>query len=80
MYLSFKRLIDFVIAFNVLVVLCPILLLVTIWLHFANKGAGAFFTQERPGKNGKFPGNKIQDHDGRAGCGREPVAGCRPTD
>ncbi len=54
MYLSFKRLIDFVIAFNVLVVLCPILLLVTIWLHFANKGAGAFFTQERPGKNGKI--------------------------
>jgi lipopolysaccharide/colanic/teichoic acid biosynthesis glycosyltransferase len=27
---------------------------VTIWLHFANKGAGAFFTQERPGKGGKI--------------------------
>ena len=27
---------------------------VTIWLHFANKGAGAFFFQERPGKNGKI--------------------------
>lgn len=54
MYLSFKRLIDFVIAFNVLVVLCPILFLVTLWLYFANKRAGAFFTQERPGKNGKI--------------------------
>ena len=29
-------------------------MLITIWLHFANKGAGAFFTQERPGKNGKI--------------------------
>ena len=32
----------------------PILLLITIWLHFANKGAGAFFTQERPGKDGRI--------------------------
>ena len=32
----------------------PILLVVSIWLHFANKGAGAFFFQERPGKNGKI--------------------------
>ena len=31
-----------------------ILLLITLWLHFANKGAGAFFTQERPGRNGKI--------------------------
>lgn len=31
----------------------PILLIVTIWLHFANKGAGTFFFQERPGKDGK---------------------------
>lgn len=30
------------------------MLIITIWLHFANKGAGAFFTQERPGKNGKI--------------------------
>lgn len=34
--------------------LSPVLLIVTIWLHFANKGAGAFFLQERPGKNGKI--------------------------
>lgn len=34
-----------------LIVLSPLLLVVTVWLHFANKGAGAFFTQERPGKN-----------------------------
>ena len=37
-----------------MVVIWPILLLITIWLHFANKGAGAFFTQERPGKDGKI--------------------------
>ena len=49
----FKRLIDFTIALIALVCLSPILLLVTIWLHFANKGAGAFFTQERPGKGAK---------------------------
>ena len=50
----FKRLIDFTIVFIVLLIIWPILLLITIWLHFANKGAGAFFTQERPGKNGKI--------------------------
>lgn len=49
----FKRLIDFTIALIALVCLSPILLIVTIWLHFANKGAGAFFTQERPGKDAK---------------------------
>ena len=49
----FKRLIDFIIVFCVLVVIWPILLIITLWLHFANKGAGAFFTQERPGKGGK---------------------------
>ena len=42
----FKRLIDFIIVFCVLVVIWPILLIITLWLHFANKGAGAFFTQE----------------------------------
>lgn len=50
----FKRLIDFIIVFCVLAVIWPILLLITIWLHFANKGAGAFFMQERPGKGGKI--------------------------
>ena len=48
----FKRLIDFIIVFCVLVVIWPILLVVTLWLHFANKGTGAFFMQERPGKGG----------------------------
>lgn len=50
----FKRLIDFIIVFCVLVVIWPILLIITLWLHFANKGAGAFFAQERPGKEGKI--------------------------
>ena len=55
MYIHFlKRIIDFSIVFCVLFVIWPILLLITIWLHFANKGTGAFFTQERPGKNGKI--------------------------
>lgn len=49
----FKRLIDFTIALCALLVIWPFLLIITIWLHFANKGAGAFFTQERPGKDGK---------------------------
>ena len=37
-----------------LIIISPILLVITIWLHFANKGAGAFFFQERPGKNAKI--------------------------
>lgn len=55
MYKNFiKRLLDFFIVLSVLLVIWPILLVITIWLHFANKGAGAFFTQERPGKDGKI--------------------------
>ena len=50
----FKRFFDFWIALIALICLSPILLIVTIWLHFANKGAGAFFFQERPGKDGKI--------------------------
>ena len=46
--------IDFIIVFCVLAVIWPILLFVMLWLHFANKGTGIFFTQERPGKNGKI--------------------------
>ena len=49
-----KRVIDFIIVFSALLVIWPILLIVAIWLHFANKGAGAFFFQERPGKNAKI--------------------------
>ena len=55
MYKSFfKRVIDFILSLLTLAILWPILLVITIWLHFANKGAGAFFLQERPGKNGKI--------------------------
>lgn len=50
----FKRLIDFTIVLIALLIIWPILLIITIWLHFANKGAGAFFTQERPGKDEKI--------------------------
>lgn len=49
-----KRVLGFSIALLALICLSPLLLVVTIWLHFANKGAGAFFFQERPGKNGKI--------------------------
>jgi lipopolysaccharide/colanic/teichoic acid biosynthesis glycosyltransferase len=49
-----KRLLDIVLSGIALLCLSPVLLVVTIWLHFANKGAGAFFTQERPGKNAKI--------------------------
>ena len=52
--LFFKRLIDFIISLIVLLIAWPILLIITIVLHFANKGAGAFFVQERPGKDGKI--------------------------
>ena len=51
---SLKRLIDFIVVFGVLVIIWPILLIMTLWLHFANRGAGAFFTQERPGQYGKI--------------------------
>ena len=49
-----KRGLDFIIALVALLCLSPLLLVVTVWLHFANKGAGAFFLQERPGKDGKI--------------------------
>lgn len=50
----FKRFFDFCISLIALICISPILLIVTIWLHFANKGAGVFFTQDRPGKNAKI--------------------------
>ena len=50
----FKRFFDFWISLIALICISPILLVVTVWLHFANKGAGAFFTQERPGKDSKI--------------------------
>ena len=50
----FKRTLDIVASGGALLVLSLPLVAVTTWLHFANKGAGAFFTQERPGKDGKI--------------------------
>ena len=50
----FKRFLDFWVSLIVLILISPILLVITIWLHFANKGAGAFFFQERPGKDAKI--------------------------
>jgi lipopolysaccharide/colanic/teichoic acid biosynthesis glycosyltransferase len=50
----FKRLLDFCIALTAVIVLSPLLLVITVWLHFANKGAGAFFTQDRPGLHGRI--------------------------
>ncbi len=50
----FKRAIDIAASGCGLIVLSPVLAVVTTWLHFANKGAGAFFFQERPGKDGKI--------------------------
>ena len=55
MYKRFlKRWLDFAIVLCVLLVIWPLLAVIAVWLHFANKGAGAFFTQERPGKDGKI--------------------------
>ncbi|MBC8594608.1 sugar transferase [Oscillospiraceae bacterium N12] len=49
-----KRVIDLIIVFCVLSIIWPILLIIAIWLHFVNKGAGVFFTQARPGKNARI--------------------------
>lgn len=50
----FKRLLDFVISLVALLLIGWFLALIALWLHFANKGAGAFFLQERPGKDAKI--------------------------
>ena len=50
----FKRILDIVISFLALLVLSPFFIVVIVWLHFANKGAGTFFLQERPGKDEKI--------------------------
>jgi lipopolysaccharide/colanic/teichoic acid biosynthesis glycosyltransferase len=49
----FKRILDLLISLIAIICLSPIFIIVTVWLHFANKGAGAFFTQVRPGYHGK---------------------------
>lgn len=50
----FKRVIDFTIVLMTLLVIWPFLLIIYIWLTIANKGAGAIFYQDRPGKNAKI--------------------------
>ncbi len=50
----FKRFIDFLLSFFVLLIIWPLLLAVAVSLHFLNRGAGVFFLQDRPGKNGKI--------------------------
>lgn len=50
----FKRWLDFIIVFCVLLLIWPLFLVIMVGLHFANKGAGVFFFQERPGKYGKI--------------------------
>ena len=50
----FKRFFDFCISLVALIIVSPIIIVAAIWLHFANKGAGAWFLQERPGKDGKI--------------------------
>lgn len=50
----FKRFFDFCISLVALIIVSPIIIVVAIWLHFANKGAGTWFLQERPGKDGKI--------------------------
>jgi lipopolysaccharide/colanic/teichoic acid biosynthesis glycosyltransferase len=52
--LYIKRFLDFWMSLILLIIVSPILLVVTIWLHFANKGAGALFFQKRPGRDGKI--------------------------
>ena len=47
----FKRFLGFWLSLIILIIISPILIVITIWLHLANKGAGAFFYQERPGKD-----------------------------
>lgn len=49
-----KRLLDFWISLITLVLISPLLIVVTLWLHIANKGGGAFFLQKRPGKGGRI--------------------------
>lgn len=50
----FKRIIDFIAALIAILCLGWFIAIIAIWLYFANKGAGAFFFQNRPGKNEKI--------------------------
>lgn len=81
MYRQFlKRLLDIVVASIGILVLSPIILLLVIILHFANEGAGIFFTQQRPGKHAaifeviKFKTmNDRKDEQGRLLPGKERI-------
>lgn len=50
----FKRFFDIIASLIILVLLSPILLVICLWLHFANKGTGIFFYQKRPGLHGEL--------------------------
>ncbi len=50
----FKRVFDFLISTIALICISPLFLIISVWLHFANKGAGAFFFQDRSGKDAKI--------------------------
>ncbi len=50
----FKRFLDIVLSLLALICLSPVLLIITLLLHIANEGAGAFFLQERPGYKGRI--------------------------
>ena len=52
--LLIKRIIDIIFSGITLIILFPIIFILWIWLTIANKGAGAFFFQERPGKGEKI--------------------------
>ena len=49
-----KRIVDILVSFCVFLLTAPFLLVVMVWLYFANQGACVFFLQERPGKKGKI--------------------------
>ena len=50
----FKRILDLIVSFLILLIIGWFLIILAIWLHYANKGTGAFFIQERTGKNAKL--------------------------
>lgn len=55
MYKQFiKRILGFIVSLIALLLIGWFIIIIAIWLHFANKGAGSFFYQERPGKDAKI--------------------------
>ena len=66
----FKRILDFLIVLSVLSIIWPILLVVAVWLHFANKGAGAFFYQQTRTDERDEKGNLLPDADRLTKVGR----------